>query len=87
MIAYYESKSLLPPTHILPVIAKALEVTADQLLGMERMKKNGRTANTRLHRRLQQLEELGAKEKRQIMQFLDTFIEREQLKRKVQGAA
>jgi len=33
------------------------------------------------------LEKLGAKEKRQIMQFLDTFIEREQLKRKVQGAA
>ena len=41
MIAYYESKSQHPPTHLLPIIAKALGVTADQLLGMERMKRNG----------------------------------------------
>jgi len=35
-----------------------------------------------LQRRLQQIEKLGAREKRQILQFLDTFIEREKLKRK-----
>jgi hypothetical protein len=35
----------------LPVLAKALKVTADQLLGLEEVKSNGRTQDTRLWRR------------------------------------
>jgi hypothetical protein len=38
--------------------------------------------NTGLVRGLQQIEQLGAKEKRQVMQFLDTVIEREKLRHK-----
>jgi hypothetical protein len=47
------------------------------------LKKEPKPRNTRLERRLQQIEQLGAKEKRQVMQFLDTVIEHEKLRRKV----
>ena len=41
--------------------------------------------STRLQRRLQQIEKLDAQERRQILQVIDAFIERGQLKRKAQG--
>ena len=41
--------------------------------------------NTRLQRRLQQIEQLGNKEKRQVLQFIDTVIEREKWKKKANG--
>ena len=39
-----------------------------------------------MQRRLQQIEKLDATEKRQVLQLIDAFIERGQLKRKVQTA-
>jgi hypothetical protein len=39
-----------------------------------------------LHRRLQQLEKLGAREKRHVLQLLDNFIEKERLKIKKRGS-
>jgi len=39
----------------------------------------------RLQRRLQQLEKMPPKAKRQVLQVLDTFLERERLKRQVAG--
>ena len=50
--------------------------------------KKGKKPDTQLHRRLQRIEKLDPKAKRQITQLLDTFIEREELKQRVnaQGA-
>jgi transcriptional regulator with XRE-family HTH domain len=83
MIAYYESRSIAP-TALLPAIARALKITVDELLGTTpiKRKKEPKPRNTRLHRRIAQIEQLGAKEKRQVLQFIDTMIEREQLKKK-----
>ncbi len=81
MISYYESHTEHPPSALLPELAKALGVTADELLGITPVKR-ARKRDTRLERRFQQIEKLGPKEKRQIMQLLDAFIEREQLKQK-----
>lgn len=41
-----------------------------------------RPADTRLQRRLQQIEKLDPTEKRQVLQFIDAFIERGQLRRR-----
>ncbi|MFC1751163.1 helix-turn-helix domain-containing protein [Pseudomonadota bacterium] len=79
MISYYEGHSEYPPSALLPRMAQLLDVTADELLGIQPLKKVKKT-DTRLQRRMQQIEKLPTKEKRQIMQLLDTFIEREQLK-------
>jgi hypothetical protein len=81
MIAYYEGESDYPPAHLLPLLTKALGVTADQLLGLEKVKENGRTRDNRLWRRFNQVEKLPATHRKQIVQILDAFLEREQLKK------
>lgn len=83
MIAYYESPEANPPATMLAAMATALGVSVDELVGTTQPRKKMRPANSRLQRRLQQIDKLGAKEKRQILQFLDTFLEREKLKQRV----
>jgi transcriptional regulator with XRE-family HTH domain len=78
MLAYYEVQSEHPPTHLLPAIARALQLSTDELLGLvpaKRAAKAAKPANSRLQRRLAQIEKLEPTEKRQILQVLDTLIE------------
>ena len=83
MIAYYEGQTDHPPTTLLPSIAKALNVTTDALLGATPVKKIPKQQDSRLQRRLQQIEKLDTPDKRQVLQLIDAFIERGQLKRNI----
>jgi len=74
MIAYYEGETEYPPAHLLPLLAKALGVTADQLLGMEKAETNGRTRDTRLWRRFTQVERLPVNQRKPILQFIDAML-------------
>ena len=85
MMAYYESPTAYPPANLLPVFAKALGVSMEALLGVETAKRRAKATDTRMQRRLQQIEKLDAAEKRQILQLIDAFIERGQLRRKAQN--
>jgi len=85
MISYYEGHTEYPPSALLPELAEILGVTADQLLGIKPIKKTVKT-DTRLQRRVKQIEKLETKDKRQVMQMLDTFIENAQLKEKIRKA-
>ncbi len=85
VIAYYEGQTDHPPTTLLPDMARALKITTDELLGHAPIKKQPKPRNTRLARRLEQIEQLGVKEKRQVLQFIDTVIEREKWKKKATG--
>lgn len=80
MISYYEAHSEYPPVGLLPSLAQLLGVTSDELLGIQPLKKS-RQPDTRLLRRMQQIEKLDASKKRQVLQMIDTVIENEQLKR------
>ncbi len=73
MVSYYEGHSDYPPSSLLPKLARLLGVTADELLGIERLKKN-RKPDTRLQRRFQQIEKLPTKDKRQMVQVIDTLL-------------
>jgi transcriptional regulator with XRE-family HTH domain len=79
MISYYEGHTEYPPVALLPGLAELLGVTADELLGMAPLKKS-RQPDSRLLRRMQQIEKLDAGKKRQVLQMIDTVIENEQLK-------
>ena len=85
MMAYYESPTAYPPANLLPVIAAALGVSVDTLLGVETAKRRTKATDTRMQRRLQQIEKLDATDKRQVLQLIDAFIERDQLKRNVRA--
>ena len=80
MIAYYEKQAKYPPTHLLPTLAKALGTSADELLGIKQSNAKMNKKDMRLWRRFNQIENMPTKDKRQIMQLLDTFIEKEKLK-------
>ncbi|WP_243457407.1 helix-turn-helix domain-containing protein [Ottowia testudinis] len=86
MVAYYEAPEAQPPAHLLPALAQALGVSIDALYGREAPKRRlaKQEGDSRLRRRLLAVEKLGAAEKRQVIQLIDAFIERDQLKAKVQ---
>lgn len=79
MIAYYESESDHPPANLLIDLARALNTTSDELLGLQPIKTT--PVSSRLERQLKQIESLGPKARRQLSQLVDTFIEAEQLKK------
>jgi transcriptional regulator with XRE-family HTH domain len=82
MVAYYESPQAAPPATLLPLIANALGVTIDELFGRSiKRRLVKQEGDTRLRRRLLAIEKLEPNEKRQVLQLLDAFIERGQLKR------
>jgi transcriptional regulator with XRE-family HTH domain len=74
VIAYYESKGVFAPAHLIPALTKALGITCDQLMGLERPKDTGKPRDTRLWRRFTQLEKLSPTKRKQIVQILDAFI-------------
>jgi len=79
-IAYYEGESEHPPASLLIALAKALNVSTDELLGMRsgRSKATTPAVSTRLERRLKLIERLPAKPKQQLIGLIDTFIAAEQ---------
>ncbi len=85
MVAYYESPEAHPPANLLPDMARVLGVSTDELLGVAPTRRTKKTGNTRIERRLAQIEKLEPTEKRQVLQVLDAFIERGQLKKKIQS--
>lgn len=68
----------------MPAMAQVHGVSADVLLGTAPARRAAKAGTSRLERRMQQIEKLDAAEKRQIPQLIDAFIERRQLRRKVQ---
>jgi transcriptional regulator with XRE-family HTH domain len=74
MVAYYETQSDHPPTHLLPAFAKALSVSSDQLLGIGKITVKNRPRDTGLWRRFTQVEKLSPQARRQVTQYLDTVL-------------
>ena len=83
MVAYYEAPDARPPAHLLPQMALALGASVDVLLGVSPPRRPKKLATNRLERRFLEIEKLGATEKRQIIQIIDSFIERGKLKQRV----
>ena len=80
VIAYYETESGHPPASLLVDLAKALNVTTDELLGVTpTTQKTAKKADNRLQRRFQQMEKLPTKDRRQLIQVIDTFLKAAQV--------
>ena len=84
MIAYYEIQGGNPPSDVVVNLARALGVTTDELLGVRTTKRAGSEQtpeDLRLLRRLRQVSKLPAKERRNVLQFIDALVDRETLKK------
>lgn len=74
------------PAHLLPHMATALGVSIDEMFGRSTKRKLvNQEGDSRLRRRLLAVEKTDVAEKRQVLQLLDAFIERGQLKRKMES--
>jgi len=58
---------------------RALNTSADELLGIGTAKKKEKQPDSRLQRRFQQIEKLPAKDRKQLVQVIDTFIKAAQV--------
>jgi transcriptional regulator with XRE-family HTH domain len=82
MIAYYEGRDALPPGHVLSTLAEALATSVDELVGKKSANSNGAGrsfTSRRLLRRLQQMEKLPLRDKRELLSIIDTYLERHRL--------
>jgi len=77
MVAHYENSQGNPPLYLLPKFAKALGVTADQLLGMMEVKEV-KQKDSRLWQRFARVEKLPPRERKKIVDLLDAFLGKNQ---------
>lgn len=85
MVAYYEGETTHPPTTLLPRFAATLNVTADELLGLQPVQRSKVATDSRLWRRFKQVEQLPAQDRREILRIIDAFLELDEFKRRVDG--
>ena len=76
VIAYYEHEDAQPPGAMLVDLAKALRVSADQLLGLKPPKEKRSPRTARLLKRLQKVEQLPANDQRVVLKLVDGLLER-----------
>jgi transcriptional regulator with XRE-family HTH domain len=84
-IAYHESESEHPPAHLLADLARALNVSIDELLGVSEHRKATRAGpvSPRLERRMRQIETLAPRAKQQLISLIDTFLTAERARQGV----
>lgn len=76
MVAYYEVQTEHPPAHLLPAIADALGVTADQLLGRQPVSPHKAPRNERLLRQLRRVEKLPARARHSVLEHIEGLMAR-----------
>ncbi|MFQ5705684.1 MAG: helix-turn-helix domain-containing protein [Gemmatimonadales bacterium] len=75
VIAYYETDHAQPPGTLFVDLAKALNVSADELLGLKAAKEKASPKRARLLKRLQQVEKLPQSDQRAVLKFVDALLQ------------
>lgn len=75
VIAYYESDGAQPPGAMLVDLARALGITADELLGMAPMREKTSPKTARLLKRLRRIEELPPADQRAVLKLVDAMLD------------
>jgi len=74
LISDYERDRLRPHPEMIVQFARALEVTADELLGLKPSKKNGKSPSLKILRRLNKIEDLPPFQQKILLNTIDTFL-------------
>jgi len=80
MIAYYEVQTKHPPTHLILPLAKALRVSADELLGIKDIKHQLDPEHAALWRRLKKAEALPKRDQKALFHYLDALLKKNKAK-------
>ncbi len=79
MMTYYEREDGRPPAHLLGQMAEALGVTVDELLGLKPVTNKPAPRNTRLWRKLREIEKLPAGDRKAVIKLVDGMLARHKL--------
>lgn len=76
MVVYYEAQSEHIPAGLLPQLAQALKVSADELLGLKSLKVKDPEEGLRLLRKLKRIGELPPRQRRAVMEYAEALLEK-----------
>jgi len=79
VMTYYECQSERPPAHLLATLADALGVSVDELLGVRPVRQTPLPRNTRLWRKLRDIEKLPSGDRKAVLKILDGLLARQKL--------
>lgn len=82
VIAYYEGETKYPPAHLIAPLSTALNVSADELLGIKKSKIALDPKLAALWRRLKVLETFSEKDKKAVVQFVEVIADRNKAQQK-----
>ncbi len=74
LISDYERDKLRPYHETIASFAKALDVSADELLGLKPSKSKGKGPSLKIFRRLKRIEELPPSQQRFILKTIDSLL-------------
>lgn len=76
VLSDYERGKLRPHPQMLVQFARALQISVDELLGLESSRKNGAPLNRRFLRRLQAVDKLPKRDQEALLRTIDAFLDR-----------
>ena len=74
VLSDYERGELRLHGQLIIDLTRILRVSADELLGLEKLKRNGSLKNRQLLRRLQQLDRLPKRDQQALLRTIDAFL-------------
>jgi transcriptional regulator with XRE-family HTH domain len=74
IVSDYERGALRLHGELIIQFAKILDVTADELLGLQPAKSNGSAKNRRILRRIQQIDKLPKRDQEALLRTIDAFL-------------
>lgn len=75
MVAHYENTpGAQPPADVLAALARALEVSADELLGLAPLSEHVSSTTYRLRRSLRKVEQLPADDQKTVVKLVDALV-------------
>jgi transcriptional regulator with XRE-family HTH domain len=87
MITHYENRVKFPPVVIIPKIAKALKISADELLGLKPCKDEDLAETRKLMRRFKTVGTLSLRDQRTIFSMINSLKTKHALKSQNQNGA
>ena len=82
VIAYYEGETQYPPAHLIIPLSKALNVSADELLGTKKTRNTVNAKYSALWRKLKVLETFSEKDKKAVLQYVDVIAKKNRAQQK-----
>lgn len=74
VIHYYEGETNYPAAHLIEPLAKALNASTDELLGVKEIKKETSPKQAALWKRLRKIEALPQSKQKTLLKTIDTFL-------------